>query len=82
MIENYIGTLIYYMIYMISVMLSYIWSKKGKLNWYFILSFTLILGLRGCGIDYNPMDEIFHQIVNLKFGLFDEKYYTFNLNEY
>lgn len=68
-----VDTLVIYILYMITMMISYLFSWK-KWNWYAIISFTLILGLKGNGIDYNIYNYAFSLLVRNTNSLFSSKY--------
>ena len=51
-------TLVGYLLYMLTIMYSYRFGWK-RFNWYAIISFTLLLGLRGNGIDYGVYNYAF-----------------------
>ena len=67
------STLLLYLFYMFSVMLSYR-IKWKKWNWYAIISFTLLLGLRSNGLDYNVYNQAFQKLVNNASSLFSKDY--------
>lgn len=68
-----VDTLVIYILYMITMMISYLFSWK-KWNWYAIISFTLILGLKGNGIDYNIYNYAFSLLVRNTNSFFSSKY--------
>lgn len=72
---NTLPTLIFYLLYMITVIYSYklYWRKY---NWFAIISFTLLLGLRGNGLDYHGYLGQFNYLYQLDYGLFDENFYN------
>lgn len=45
-----LDTYVFYLMFMFFFILSY--AFKAKRNWFAILAFSIILGFRGCGIDY------------------------------
>lgn len=72
-------TLTGYVLYMFTVILSYKFSWK-TCNWYAIISFTLLLGLRGNGIDYHGHSYQFDYLYSLDYSLFDERFYNADYN--
>lgn len=60
---------------MLIVVISYQYKWKNY-NWIAIITLTLVLGLRGCGIDTNAYIGGFHFYLNIDAGLFDERYYA------
>lgn len=70
---NTIITLVGYLLYMVTIMYSYRFGWK-RFNWYAIISFTLLLGLRGNGIDYDIYDRAFHKLVENNASLFSDNY--------
>ena len=73
MLEN-ILTLFFYIAYLFSFVYSYKINWKGR-NWYAIVSFTLLLGLRGCGIDYHGYKILYNLLLGIDADLFDARYY-------
>lgn len=76
-----ITTLVFYLLYMVTFIFSY-HIKWKKWNWYVIISFTLIVGLRGVGIDYHGYKGQFNWLVQLPYGLFDPRYYNAYIDQY
>lgn len=74
-------TLLFYTFYLITFILSY-QIKWKTWNWYVIISFTLIVGLRGVGIDYHGYKELYKLLVNLPYGLFDPRYYNAEVDQW
>jgi hypothetical protein len=66
---------------MVTFMASY-HIKWKKRNWYVIISFTLIVGLRGVGIDYHGYKGQYELLVNIPYGLFDPRYFHAYINDY
>lgn len=79
--DDNFSTFIFYLLYMATFIASY-HIKWKKWNWYVIISFTLILGLRGVGIDYHGYKDQFNFLVKLPYGLFDSRYYNAFISEY
>lgn len=71
-------TVLGYLAYMASVVISYS-VKWRKFNWYAIISFILLLGFRGCGIDYFYYRLWFEYLVTLPYGLFDPHFFNSTL---
>ena len=72
---NTLPTLLFYLFYMLSVIISYR-IKWKKINWFAVVSFTLLLGLRGNGIDYHGYSDQFDYLYSLNYGLFDENFFN------
>ena len=72
---NTLPTLLFYLFYMLSVIISY-GLKWKKINWFAVVSFTLLLGLRGNGIDYHAYSGQFDYLYSLNYGLFDENFFN------
>ena len=72
---NTLPTLLFYLFYMLSVIISYRLKWK-KINWFAVVSFTLLLGLRGNGIDYHGYSDQFDYLYSLNYGLFDENFFN------
>lgn len=64
-----------YLLYMAIMIISYKLPWKNR-NWFAIVSFTLLLGLRGNGIDYVGYSAQFQELVRLNYNLFDERFYN------
>lgn len=70
-----IDTLLFYLVYMAVFILSYQIRWKN-FNWFAIISFTLLVGFRGVGIDYHGYKAQFLFLSNLPYGLFDSRYFN------
>lgn len=71
-------TLIGYYVYMICFIYSYSF-KWDKCNWFAVISFVLIIGFRGCGLDYFGYKELFDALVrnNLTINtMFDDELFV------
>ena len=75
MFGDTILTFIFYIFYIFMVMVSYNTNHR-QINWFFVISLSLILGLRGCGIDTLGYREIFRFYYNIDAGLFNPLYYN------
>lgn len=74
-----IATFVFYLVVLISVVFSY--RRKWKnYNWYAITIITLVLGLRGCGIDTRGYIETFRFYLSINAGLFNPAYYDPDFN--
>ena len=59
-------------------MLSVAYSYKcrwNRWNYYAIISFTIIIGFRACGIDYFAYKDLFDYLINIDAGLTSKAYY-------
>lgn len=79
--DDNFSTFIFYLFYMATFILSYR-IKWKKWNWYVIISFTLLIGLRGVGIDYHGYKGQYNLLVNIPYGLFDPRYYHAYIDRY
>lgn len=79
--EDNFSTFIFYLFYMATFILSYR-IKWKRWNWYVIISFTFLVGLRGVGIDYHSYKTQFNLLVNIPYGLFDPRYYHAYIDQY
>lgn len=79
--EDNFYTFIFYLFYMATFIISYHIRWK-KWNWYVIISFTLLVGLRGVGIDYHGYKGQYNVLVNIPYGLFDPRYYHAYIDQY
>jgi hypothetical protein len=78
--DNY-DTLLFYLIYAAIFILSYQVKWKRR-NWFIIITFTLLVGLRGVGIDYHGYKGQFEFLSHLHYGLFDSRYYNAYIDEW
>lgn len=69
------ATLFFYLFIMLIAVLSYQINWK-RYNWIAIIVLTLVLGLRGCGIDTVPYIENFYLHLKTNAGLFNSNYYS------
>lgn len=66
-----------YLLLMIFIVSSY--AVKSKHNWFAILSFSLLLGIRECGLDYPAYRSLFLYLYNSPYALFNPNYYQLDL---
>lgn len=68
-----VDTLVFYIFYMITLIVSYRFPWK-RFNWYAVISFTILLGIKGNGIDYGIYNYAFSLLVNNPNSLFSSNY--------